>query len=256
MSLVLLLSLAAAPVPKDDPKLAPPPRPVVRMHALLFDGDTVRPFNRTVRYGLFDGRGPTATGFVPVPEPVRHVALDPTSKTLYGINSNDMFVVRLGTTGREDLESIPVHPTLKREGWMCGIAFDTRRNRVVVVGLAGKGGMCALDVKTGTWAELGDMNNLDLAALTYSPKDDALYGLYQSHRGGKPAIGAFDPVTGKPKAELILDAAEVPRALGQVRGGETTAQLASVGGHLLILTDARLFRLNLASKEVTVEWSK
>jgi hypothetical protein len=253
----VLVALAAlgAPVPKGaEVAVAPPPRPLVQFHALLLVGGD--PHNRHTSYGLFDTNGPQKDTFVPIHNRVQHVALDPNGKTLYGINSNDMFVVSLDPPGRKPRNHFVLDPTLKREGWMCGIAFDTKRNRVVVVSLAGKGAMYAFDVKTEKWEAIADMNNLDLVALTYSPKTDMLYGLYQSFNNPNPTIGAFDPVTGALRDEIVLNDANFPRDLGQARGGVTTAQMAAVGNHLMLLTDTHMYRLDLKTNKITVEWKR
>lgn len=114
--------------------------------------------------------------------------------------------------------------------WPCGIAYDSRRDRVVLSSLGGVGYLYAYDPASNAWSVLADMNNIDLCALTYSAREDCFYGLATVGGGeGNPQVQQFDPA-GKLTNTLALSE---PIAISRAPTG--AAQLAMVGKNLAIL---------------------
>ena len=72
---------------------------------------------------------------------------------------------------------LEVPKDLPRLSWPCGITFDTQRRRLLVASLGGVGHLYAYEPDREKWSVLTDLDNLDLAALTYCPWEDALYAL-------------------------------------------------------------------------------
>lgn len=250
---------AAAPVPKG-PNIAPPPRPLIQLRALHFVTDPNKRFDRRVSYGVFDANGPKESSFQPLGRGIKHLTVDPKAGLLYGIVSHSVYVVPPTAADYRQMTELKLPADLTKLSWPCGITFDTKRERVVLVSLGGKGHMYTFAPKSGKWTELTDMSNLDLAGFTYCPKGDVLFGLYRPlNAKRRPTVGRFDPVNGKLVGEIVLDDAELPSEFGEAHSGEPdkpTVQIASTGTHLLMLTDTQLFRLDLKTNKITVEWKK
>lgn len=252
----LALNLAA-PVPKEDRvPTAPAPRPLIQFRALHFNNAPEVASLRTVSIAEFDSTGPLDRTAALVPKTICQVAYDPSSKVLYGISPQKVFVVPPGQGDKALLTELIIPPELTTLRAPSGIAFDTKRERLVIVGLGGKGRMYAYTPKTGKWAELADATGARVAALTYSARTDDLFGVYEAPGGQVPTVGVFDPATGKLKDEIALVDPALPKDFGKARRGQTTIQLASVGNNLILLTKRQMFRLDLATNKLTVEWKK
>jgi len=254
---VLLALSLAAPVPKEDRvPTAPAPRPLIQFRALHFNNAPEVASLRTVGVAEFDSAGPIERTVAVVPKMINQVAYDPTSKVLYGISPQKVFVVAPGQADKGLLTELLVPAELTALRAPSGIAFDSKRERVVIAGLGGKGRMYAYTPKTGKWAELADTTGARVAALTYSARTDELYGVYEAPGGQVPTIGIFDPATGKLKDEIALVDPGLPKDFGKARRGQTTIQLAAVGNHLILLTKRQMFRFELKTSKITVEWKK
>jgi hypothetical protein len=162
---------------------------------------------------------------------VNRVAVDPRGPTFYGIVGHQA-VARLDLrTGQT--ERLAIDPKVPEVSWPCGIAFDTRRNRLVVTTLGGIGHMYAFTSDTGTWAMLDTMRYVDIESLTYSAADDCLYGLDRpTGETRAPRIHRYDP-QGK-----LIGSANLAESLPNDAGVAHYApnQLVAAGRALYVLT--------------------
>jgi hypothetical protein len=103
-----------------------------------------------------------------LPEKTGRVVRDVVSGDCYGIVSHGLARLSLGPKriGVEPAEQIPLAAGLPEFSHPCGIAFDTRRRRVIVATLGGVGHLYAYDVAKSSWSLLGELGNRDLCALT------------------------------------------------------------------------------------------
>ena len=242
-ALAAALALAAAPVPR-------PPADDGVFRSVLYTVTKDRPHDAAAAYGEFTLAGPRADALKPLPRGIRQVAYDPAGKQLYGINSHNVFRVDLAK--REAVEMKPP-ADLERLSWTCGIAFDTKRERVVVATLGGVGHLYSYTPKTGEWAVISELDNLDLAALAYDAQADRLYGLYQPHRGG-PKVGVFN-AEGAVVGAVDLSDPMFPAKLVQDPVGRPV-QLVVVGGELVVITEDRIFAVDLKTEKVRVTWTR
>jgi Regulator of Chromosome Condensation (RCC1) repeat protein/Calx-beta domain-containing protein/Big-like domain-containing protein len=80
-----------------------------------------------------------------------------------------------GATGVVRL--LPMDPNLPEVSWPMGLAYDSLRDRVLLVTLGGEGFLYGYSPTQDRWSVVSSMNNLDLASLVYHAAEDALYGL-------------------------------------------------------------------------------
>ena len=154
--------------------------------------------------GWVEGTGRT------LPERVNQVAADPGGPTWYGIGD------RWGPA-RLDLDAgaaaeMEVKQDVPEFHWPRGIAFDTKRKRLIVVA---QSYLYAYDPPSDTWSVLRDVRGLDgkwasrlvgLQSLVYSEEDDSLYGLTGEQGGrGRLRICQLRP-DGQPVRELEVKA--------------------------------------------------
>ncbi|HZN64030.1 MAG TPA: HEAT repeat domain-containing protein [Tepidisphaeraceae bacterium] len=169
-----------------------------------------------------------------LPGRANRVALDPRGPTWFAIGDRTETAMRLdleaGTaTNLEIKEDIPEF------SWPCGIAFDSKRNRLLVATMFGRGYLYACDTAANTWSLLRNMKDLDLhhlEALAYSAEEDCLYGIGMDRgRRGALAIHQLTP-DGEPirsfpvKADVKID----PMASHM-----TPAQVVPVGKQIVLL---------------------
>ncbi|MBX9624518.1 MAG: hypothetical protein K2X82_11980 [Gemmataceae bacterium] len=242
------LCIAASVGPARPPVKQPAPAPV--FPAVLFTATGKFPHEVAAAYGDFTLAGPKADTLKPLPKAVRHVASDPAGKRLYGISNHAVFRVDIAKGGTTELKPPADLPKLS---WTCGIAFDTKRERVVVATLGGVGHLYSYTPKTGEWAVISELDNLDLAALAYDAQADRLYGLYQPHRGG-PKVGVFN-AEGAVVGAVDLSDPMFPAKLVQDPVGRPV-QLVVVGGELVVITEDRIFAVDLKTEKVRVTWTR
>src|SRR5206468_3727103 len=93
-------------------------------------------------------------------------------------------------------------PLLAQEGWPMGVAFDSQRQRVVVVSLGGEGYLYGYAPGQDQWSLISSMNNLDVDCLEYQPSGDALYAVNVTYSSA-PVIYRFD-ANGAPQGQIQL----------------------------------------------------
>jgi len=180
--------------------------------------------------GDFTGAGPIDESFHPMPGSMTRVVVDPRGPTVYGLTSEGL--VRYDRT-LNAVTRITTPADLPKMSWPCGIAFDTKRNRIVIASFGGVGHLYAYRPDVGSWSLLGDMNNLDLASLTYAADEDCFYGISTSLNGGGGGLYRIDGA-GKSRAVIELKG-RIPHVAGpQFRSAP--AQLVATGGKLVLLS--------------------
>ena len=206
--------------------------PKLEFKALQITGNA--PF-ATGSYGDFTLSGPRLDALKPLPRDVRRLAVDPETQKCYAIGLHEVLEVDLQ---KRTTTKIDMGLDVPRLSWPCGITFDTKRKRLLVVSLGGSGYLYEFTPKAGKWSVLADMNNVDLAALAYHAKDDALYGLGAPMGDGERAkhvLYQYNP-QGALLKKISLGDPIFPGALGRMGGIETPPQLISVGDHLIIIS--------------------
>ena len=101
------------------------------------------------------------------------VTRTPCKTTYYGVASQDVFSI----TSKGTLEPLILSSRLPKLSWTTGIAFDARRNRVIISTLGGEGYLYAYRPQTHRWSLVASLKNIDLGAIAYLPKYDRIYGV-------------------------------------------------------------------------------
>jgi len=115
-------------------------------------------------------------------------------------------------------------------GWEMGTAFDSMRQRILLVTLGGEGFLYALAANQSEWTRLASMNNLDVDCLEYHAPGDALYAVRISHADyGAPSVYEFSP-EGALRREIRLPVLPFDIAPARHR-----SELVSVGEYLVLL---------------------
>lgn len=131
-------------------------------------------------WGSFTANGPLKDQHLKLPQVFSHVAVDSKSKKWFAI-------FRHGLVGFEpsskELTYIPKMPfELPELSHPCGLAFDEKRQRLLVCSLGGKGFLYSFDTTAKEWSLLGSMNNVDALAMAWSPIEDCLYTISADRR--------------------------------------------------------------------------
>jgi hypothetical protein len=205
----------------------------LRFHALWWSAGR-RPF-LTSSVGVFDATGPLTSTLRPAPRRVVQVAVDPAGPTYYGSNGHDL--VRFDP-GNAEATVIAPDPTVPKLSWCSGVAFDTRRRRVMMTSMTGPGStLYTYTPDSGKWSVSAPVGGTsDLVALTYSQEEDRFYALAEPFGDREPA--AIVRITPAGLGEW-----RIPVAQPFKRGGASQAhpQLIAVGRYLALIThpDAR-----------------
>lgn len=156
------------------------------------------------------------------PVEARQLAVDLRHATGYLLGSHQVF--RVGPGPSTPIELRPDPGLSEPMSWPVGIAFDSRRRRVVIATLGGEGFLYAHEPDTGRWAILGSLRGVDLEGLVYDPTRDVLYGL-----SGGARLHRFSP------DGLAQGVTLVPGAPPGGGGPSSRVQMASVYGKLLLV---------------------
>lgn len=217
----------------------------------------------------FTQAGPKAGAGRAVPDGVVRIVMDPQAKKYYGLTTHELVEIDME---KQAARKIDVGMDVPPLSWPCGIALDTKRQRLLVASRAGaRGYLYAYSLKTNKWSVLSDTRRLNLAALTYDPADDALYGLGQeldqNGEGRRAILHQFDSEGALVKNTLIGE----PMFAGLLGRGDPSSpppQMTVVDGHLVILavTGERgeaqaevrsyLFLVNRAEGTAQLAWKK
>lgn len=158
----------------------------LRFEAPVFAGGDGRHGDGARSFGTFSGRGPYDDSVQPLPERAGRVVRDVVSGDWYAIANHELArLLPAERRGAEPgVEKIPFGPGFPGISHPCGLAFDTRRRRVIVATLGGVGHLCAYDLGGKSWSLLGELGNRDLCGLAYDAKNDAILGLHAEYDAG------------------------------------------------------------------------
>src|SRR5262245_50517072 len=140
-------------------------------------------------YATFAWDGSVVGPLTSLPIGIQALAFYPDRKQFYGLKGQQ--VVRFGSSAKSPV-SMRVGDDVPELSWPCGIAFDSKRNRVMLASLGGEGFLYAYDTVSETWSVVMSMEQLDLFALAYSASRDSLFGL-ASGRGDTVRLIEFSP---------------------------------------------------------------
>jgi hypothetical protein len=160
---------------------------------------------------------------------VNRIVADPRGTTWYGTSGHSLVKLDLKNQKATKLE---VQGDLPEMSWPDGVAWDSKRNRVVITSHGGVGYMYSYEPDANKWSLITDMRNTDLCSFTYSSEEDCYFGLVASLGTGDMYIRDYAP----------NGAAGRDTSLGR-RGGENDRmmvhiappQLVAAGKYLVVL---------------------
>jgi len=200
-------------------------------HALYFDSGR-SPFDFSASIGTFTLAGPKLDTLRPLPANTRYVAYDPEANQYYSINRSSVHKVDLATKKSERMLGGPNVPEI---GWACGIAFDSKRKRVIVVSLEGVGRMFAYAPKSEQWSLVTELNNVDLSGITYEEQADVLYGLHRQRLGGGGLVLSHYNARGAVIKTTELDSSRFPPGFGDAQMFRENFDLVMLNGKVVIV---------------------
>ena len=163
----------------------------------------------------------------------------------YGTHWHAVYKVD-GDSGAAVELTIPAH--LDRDfSWPMGVAFDSKRNRLLVVTVGGEGFLYAYSVATGQWSVVASMDNYDYDSILYHPGTDEIFA-YQN--GGIHKLSAEGEIIGSVRTPPI-DLYVFP--------GDNHSEMALVDDRIALLiepaahrgirggSESRIYMINLAN---------
>jgi hypothetical protein len=242
---------------QTDPRLRsdyPRPTPAADLPKLEFRALELKPvlaLRHQASYGDFTlTGGPKAQLLQPLPRGVTYLTVDPVTKKAYGLRPPLVMEVDLANNRamKTDLgEGLPQD----RYG---GITFDTRRNRLLVIGFKC---LCAYDPNAGKWSVLADLERGARFALIYHPGEDALFGLRESMpRGGGDGdvpilLERYDD-KGAVTKKFQLGEPVFPGLVHYDPFTHTHVQLVAAGDYLVLIASRDVNRLGWPATEMYV----
>ena len=189
-----------------------------------------RPHERgQLQYGKFTIRGPMPQTLLPVPERTEQIAADAVSDVQYFRRGAEISQVN-GQTG--ETKVLAWDGELPQLSGPSGIAFDTRRQRLLLTSSGGGGYLYAYDVGQKKWSVVG-RPGLGTNAMLYVPAEDAIYAINQSH-GGDGVVQLLRKFNAHGAA---IDSYRLPHTIrgGIMHGPFSTIDLAYLNGRIAIL---------------------
>jgi hypothetical protein len=137
--------------------------------------------------GEFTIAGPLIDSLKPIDKVIRHLVHEPNSGTDFAIDHWTQLIV-VDPKANEH-PKVPLDKGFLRELRLNTLAFDTKRNRLVLTGRDGPHGVYAYNLKDATWKVLAEKGP-NLGALTYVPEKDEFWGVTVSDNfGGRQGAG-------------------------------------------------------------------
>ena len=205
----------------------------IRFQAMCHPPTNYQQRFRTVNFtwGAFTPTGPIAKTLKPVGKNTKQLAVDPRGPRFFTIGRNGVAELYLGA---EKTQSIDIAANLPKLSWPCGLAFDTKRRRLILTSLGGEGFMYSYAVDDKKWSLVTSMNNIDLSCLAYSAERDVFVGLKTNHAGNQGTLLTFS-ATGALLQQTPLDK-RIPfdRQLHQ-----SVTQIAAAGRQVVIIAPPR-----------------
>ncbi len=229
----------------------------------VFSTSGGREFSTARSVGDFTIVGPNRESLKGLPDRTSRVTFDPKDKLYYSIGSHSVFKLnseasnpqelKLGFTGEQALS------------WPCGITFDTKRNRLLVVSLGGVGYWYSYTPADGKWSVLRDANNIDFLGIGYSSDTDVVHGLFQDFGDRQSATLCQINGSGTITKTSMLRHPQLTAAVDRSRGG-SIVQLIPLRDHVIVITSpehardasskSQMFVVNLKTLEISETWSE
>jgi hypothetical protein len=174
---------------QPPPRFFPNGRPVPQL--------PINAFSMTPMRARFTTGGPIVETTRALPRDAEQIAIDPATEVCYGITNHEVFRVDAGKK-----VAIPVKGDVPRMSWLCGVTFDTKRQRLVVAARVQQQ-TCAYSPQKDEWEFLSEEPNarVQVQGLAYSVKEDCLYRLEADPSDSTLRLCKLDP-QGKPLARV------------------------------------------------------
>ncbi|MEE8104248.1 MAG: hypothetical protein V3T86_01800 [Planctomycetota bacterium] len=190
----------------------------LEFHAVHREQDPRREF--WARFGV---RGPNPASLLAIPTSA-HVTFDAQHNRFYALRGH-----ALVTFAKHEKKATELKPPIGTPGlsWPCGIAFDTKRKRVLIITRGGEGKLRSYDPNNGAWKTIASLENRDYSSLTYDGQEDAMYA---THHGRHRGVSFFSKLSVEGK---ILNDVPIQKPIA-IYNNEPV-QIASRGEYLLML---------------------
>jgi hypothetical protein len=129
-------------------------------------------------YGLHTPNGPLTKTLVPIHGAPTQVAVDPRQPKFYAPGNHAVVTY---DEQEKKWQELALTPKIPRISWLHGIAFDTKRNRLVATTGGGSGYVYAYYPDQQKWEVLAQ-TGMGAHGLVYVPSEDAFYGIGQGNR--------------------------------------------------------------------------
>jgi Ca2+-binding EF-hand superfamily protein len=167
-------------------------------------------------------------------------------------------IERSAMDGKGKPELIRMSLDVPRLSWPSGIAYDSRRNRILMVSYGGEGFLYEYLIDAQKWRVVTSMNDRDVASLIYDEVADALYALEGPH--GPNSLVKMDP-EGRVLQVKTFPAHQLPgfTDLYDPGNGHSNTSLVAVAGSKAVLVSVgnqagqyRIYLLDRSSGSATL----
>jgi len=192
-------------------------------------------------WARFDIRGANRKSLLAIPS-CAHVTFDAQDQRYYALRRR-----ALVTFSKDDKKSVELKPPIGTPGlrWPCGVAFDTKRKRVLIITFIRDGKLRSYTPNGGAWKTIASLQDRDYSSLTYDEQEDALYA---THRGRNDGIRMVTKLSIEGK---ILDDVPIDPPIPVTR--DEPVQIASRGEYLLMLVGTdRLYAIRKTTGAVVL----
>lgn len=131
-------------------------------------------------YGEFTMQGPVQATLVPLPRNVGEVVSDGQGN-LFGMGGHELY--QLDAVSYETTEIVA--KGVPEVSWTMGLAYDTKRNRVLLATLGGEGFIYSYDHANESWSVLGSLDNVDVTAIAYLEPSDRIFAIAADRSPGR-----------------------------------------------------------------------
>ncbi len=142
------------------------------------------PHEMAAAVGEYTLQGPQLDTLKTVKGRYAHFAFDPDARQWYGMNRS-VFALDLK---QQTATELPLDMDVPEFSHPCGLAFDSKRKRVVVATHGGEGFLYAYSVGDQKWSVLASLDSLDLNNLCYSTHHDAYFSMMLDYDGNAHTI--------------------------------------------------------------------
>jgi len=171
-------------------------------------------------------QGLIAKSEIPLPPGCTYAVCDPQGKVCYFVDKEGLQQFDL-TTKRHSTLPYPKEFTSTRK--VSGMAFDSKRRRLLVANAQRSGSIHALDLATKEWTAVGNVENWGMHGLAYEPDTDVFYGIGFNLRGRTGLLMTMSP------EGAILRSVHVDLNLRDVIRDASLVQLAVVDDHVVVI---------------------